>query len=320
VQLEDKLIDGRDAAHEESQQREYVLSHGEGEEMLPAPMVEAVRDAALEVRGQLLGAIRMILDRQTLTIATLHLPQREARALEALQVATSGRSTSLHQFVYASDRRDLLERALAVLQPNLIHADDKTAQELQAQFADLSERVGELRAELTDLEDAQDELLESHQKEALETAQDEPGAKPTPKPAPKPSDPDAPRPATTLVGPEVAEPPRPATTLQGPGGPEVTEPPRPATTLTGPGDPEVAEPPRPATTLVGPELVEPPRPPTSLVGPELADEVAAPTTLTGPEGPGLPGLNDPSPEAAPPTSPGEEIAAPAKPWWRRPFG
>jgi hypothetical protein len=293
VQLEDKLVDGRDAAHAESQQREDVLSHGEGEEMLPAPMVEAVRDAALEVRGQLLGAIRMILDRQTLTIATLHLPQREARALEALQVATSGRSTSLHQFVYASDRRDLLERALAVLQPNLIHADDKTAHELQAQFADLSERVGELRAELTDLEDAQDELLESHQKEALETAQAEPGAKPTPKPAPTPSDPDAPRPATTLTGPggpELAEPAPSPTTLT--GGPELAEPPRPATTLTGP---EVAEPPRPATTLVGPELAEPPRPPTSLTGPELATQ---------------------------PTSPGEptEIAAPAKPWWRRPFG
>jgi hypothetical protein len=311
VQLEDKLVDGRDAAHAESQQREDVLSHGE--EMLPTPMVEAVRDAALEIRGQLLDAIRMILDRQTLAIASLHLPQRELRALEALQVATSGRSSNLNQFVYASDRRDMLERALAVLQPNLIHADDKTAHELQAQFADLSERVGQLRATLTDLEDAQDELLESHQKEALEAGQAEPGDKPAARPAAKPSDPDAPRPPTTLTGgPDGPEPAPPPTTLT--GGPDGPEPAPPPTTLTG--GPDGPEPTPPPTTLTGgPDGPEPAPPPTTLTGggPELPDDVAPPSSLTGAALP---------PDPATPTSLGEpaEIAAPAKPWWRRPFG
>jgi hypothetical protein len=287
VQLEDKLVDGREAAHAESQQREDVLEHGE--EALPAPMVEAVRDAGLERRGQLLGAIRMILDRQSLTVSQLRLPQREARALEALQVARTGKSRDLGSFVYASDRRDMLEQALAVLQPNLTRADDQTARELHAQFADLAARVGELRHQLTELEDSQDELLEGHAKAALEAGATEPGDKPKP----TPSDPDAPRPATTLTGPELAEPPRPATTLVGP---------------------ELAEPPAPPTTLIGPEIAERPRPATTLAGPDLPPEPVLATTLAGAEL---------APEPTPESSLGDatEIAAKARrPWWRRPFG
>jgi hypothetical protein len=285
VQLEDKLVEGREAAKAESQQREDVLEHGE--ETLPASMVEAVHDAGQERRAQLLGAIRMILDRQTLTVAQLRMPRRETRALEALQVATSGKSTSLGQFVYASDRRDMLEQALAVLQPDLTRADDQTARELHAQFADLTARVGELRHQLTELEDSQDELLEGHQKQALEAGATEPGDKP------KPSDPDAPRPATTLAGPEVPERPPPPTTLVGP---------------------EVPEPARPPTTLVGPEIPEPPRPPTTLIGADLPPEPATATTLTG---------ADLAPEPTPDSSLGDaaEIAAKAKQsWWKRPFG
>ncbi|HEX7843973.1 MAG TPA: hypothetical protein VF469_41145, partial [Kofleriaceae bacterium] len=195
MQLEDKLVEDRDAAHEEALQREDVEEHGEGR--LPEPVTEALHDAALEQRGKLLGAIRMILDRQRVAVSEFHMPQRESRALEALQVAVEGRSSDLHQFVYASDRRGLLERALGVLQPNLTHADEQTARELHAQFADLSERVADLRHELTELEDSQDELLEGHQKEALQAAAT-PGDKP--KPAAKPSDPDAPRPEATLTG------------------------------------------------------------------------------------------------------------------------
>ena len=291
MQLEDKFVDGREAAHAEARERADVLEHGE--ETLPEPVVEAMDDFALDKRGQLLGAIRMILDNsQTLVVDHLHLPQREARALDALQVAVSGKSHDLGTFVYATDRRDMLEQALAVLQPNLIHADDKTARELHAQFADVAERVSKLRHALTELEDSQDELLEGHHKEALEKAATEPpgsGAKPKP----KPSDPDAPRPPTTLIGPELPEPAPPPTTLN---GPELPEPAPPPTTLTGPELPEPAPPP---TTLTGPELPASPEPASTLIGPELL------------------------PEAAPASSLGdaEEIAAKAKlPWWRRPFG
>jgi hypothetical protein len=312
VQLQDKLIEDRDAAHAESQQREELREH---QDKLPGPEAEAVRDATLERRAQLLGVIRMILDRQNLEIGGLRMPPREARALEALQAAVEGRSTHLNEFLYASDRRDLLEGALAALQPDLTHADDLSARELQAQFADLTGRVAELREALGDLEDAQDELLEDPQKKALEAIQG------PPKPKPVPSDPDAPRPATTLTGPDLPEPAPPATTLT---GPEPPAPPRPATTLTGP---DLPVPPRLATTLIGPDLPEPrdaPRPMTTLTGPDLPEPPPAPSTL---------GSDDGSPatlasadhgaaaSAARPAGADQESAATAKrPWWRKPFG
>jgi len=293
VQLEDKLVDGREAAHAESQHREDLQDRGEHQ--LPEPVTEAVHDAGLETRGRLLGAVRMVLDHQQLQVTLLDLPQRETRALEALQVAVEGRSSHLGSFVYASDRRDLLEQALGVLQPNLTGADEKTAEELHAQLADLAHRVAELRHRLSELEDAQDELLESHQKAALTKAATEPGDKPTP----AASDPDAPRPATTLTGPS------------GAADPEVAELGSPPSTLVGA---ELPEPPAAPTSLVGPELPEAPPAPTSLVGPELAPVPAAPSTLAGPEL---------APEVKPASSLGdaEELAANARrPWWRRPFG
>jgi hypothetical protein len=174
------------------------------------------------------------------------MPPRETQALQALQAAVEGKSSDLQQFVYASDRRDLLERALGVLQPDLTRTDDKTAHELHAQLADLSERLGQLRDRLTALEDAQDELLH-HETEAEIIAV--PGDKP--KPTPAPSDPDAPRPPTTLTGPDLPEPGPAPTTLTGPELPE----PRPApTTLTGPELPEA--PPAQSTLGTPAEIAE----------------------------------------------------------------
>ena len=239
VQREEKLVDGPDAAHADLQQREDIQRRSDEE--LPGAVEEAVQDASLPLRSQLLGAVRMILDRQNLDLSQVNLPTREVEGLVALQVAVEGKSNDLAKFVFASDRRDLLERALAVLQPDLTHVDSGTARELQAQFDDLVQRVGELREELTDLEDAQDELLETRQKAVLEAGTEDAGDKPKP----KPSDPDAPRPATTLTGPDRPEPPRPNTTLT---GPDRAEPPRPATTLTGP---ELAPKETPPSTLGG---------------------------------------------------------------------
>jgi hypothetical protein len=287
VQLKDKLIEDRDAAHAESQQRE---ERGEHEDQLPEPVVEAVRDAGHERRAQLLGAVRMILGRDRLDIGQLRMPPREAQALAMLQSAVEGKSSDLNSFVYAEDRRDLLERALGVLQPDLGHTDDKSAQELHAQLGDLSERLGELRHRLSSLEDAQDELINVPQTTAAVIPEDQP--------KPKPSDPDAPRPPTTLTGPEVPDR-KPA-----------------STTLTGPEVPDR----KPAsTTLAGPEVPDRKPTPTTLTGPEVPDKQPASTTLTGPD----------LPEAAPPPSmlgegaPADDPSPDAKakrPWWRKPFG
>ena len=278
MKQEDKLVDGLDAAKQESRAREDVEMRGQ--EALPAPVVEAMRDAAVEHRAQLLGAVRMILDGDTITVANLRLPIRESLALEALQAATTGRSSDTGQFVYASDRRDLLERALGVLQPDLVHADAKSASELDAQFEDLSARVADLRGELTELEDAQDELLTDEEKSRLEVTAaggGDKGDKPKPKPA---SDPDAPRPASTLTGPDLPAEPAGPSTLDGPDLP--------------------AEP-APPSTLTGPDLQPEKTPPSTLSGPDLPPEPAPPSTL-----------GDAADLAA-----AERANAP---WWRRPFG
>jgi hypothetical protein len=262
VQLEDKVVEDYGAARAEAQQREDVLSHGE--EQLPETAVEAVTESSVQLRGKLLGAIRMVLADQQVHVVELRLPAREARALEALQHAVTGRS-ELGAFVYASDRRDMLEQALAVLQPDLGHTDAKSAEELHAQLSEITTRVGELRHTLTSLDDAQDELVEVQQKATHEQGE------PDDKPKPKPSDPDAPRPATTLTGAERPAPPSPATTLT---GPERPAPPSPATTLTGPERPEARA---PATTLVGAEPPAAPAPVSTLGDPaELAARAKLP--------------------------------------------
>jgi len=284
VQLEDKVVEDYGAARAEAQQREDVVSRGD--EQLPETVGEAVTESSMELRGALLGAIRMVLADQQVHVAELALPAREARALEALQLAVTGQS-ELGAFLYASDRRDMLEQALAVLQPDLTHTDAQTARELQAQLSEITARVGELRHTLTSLDDAQDELVEVQQKAALEETESDD------KPKPKPSDPDAPRPATTLTGPALPDTAPPPTTLVGPALPDAPTPP---------------------TTLVGPALPDAPTPPTTLVGPDLPETRTPPTTLVGPELPAVPPpvttLGDPA-----------ELAARAQlPWWRRPFG
>jgi hypothetical protein len=284
VLLEDKVVEDFGAQREELQQREDVEARGEEE--LPEVETEAVPDATAQLRNKLLGAIRLILSDETFEVGQLRLPEHEERALTSLQIAVTGRG-DLGQFIYAYDRRDLLEQALAVLQPSMTQVGDKAAREMAGQFEDLSERVAELRGKLTNLEEAQDEVEGQLRREHGQDADS------ADKPKPKPSDPDAPRPSTTLVGPDLPAEPAKPTTLVGADLPP--EKPRP-TTLVGKELPEA----RPApTTLVGPDLPAEPARPTTLIGAELPEAKPAPSTL-----------GDPA-----------ELAAQAKiPWWRRPFG
>jgi len=226
VRVEDKEVDGLEL------EREQRLAQSEldkqDDEELPEVHADQQRDLARTERGALLAALRAILASEHVIVATLQLPAHELRALEALQEAVEGRDGQLDMFVYATDRRGLLEQALAVLQPNLAY-DDETYVELVA-------RVGELRRELLHLEEAQDELEDRHPKQLAK------------KPAGEPAevDPDAPKPASTLsIGPEVEDASKPASTLS--VGPEVKDAPKPASTLAA--GPEVKEEAKPATSL-----------------------------------------------------------------------
>jgi len=335
VRQEDKEIDGP-ALERDATLRESELSESIDEEELPEIASEVQRDPALEHRSQLLGAMRMILARETLVVTQLRLPQREERALQALQAAVSGKSTAFDQFVFADDRRDMLEQALAVLQANLTRGDDKAVAELHAKFGDLVAQVASLRHELKELGDSQDELLEANQKAGMTEASETDD-----KPKPPAVDPAAPKPASRPAAPQ------PST----PVGPDGTTP----STLTGP---ELPAAPAQPSTLTGPEPPPSPPPPTTLARPDLPPQPAwsstlgvpddparrprsdtrepppAPSALSGPELPAEPVVESSvwdadTPLPPPPIERAQELRSkeeakqdgPAKkPWWRRPFG
>lgn len=256
MRAEDKEVDGRELERDTERQRDTELEKSEDDEL---PELLPTVDQATENRGELIGVVRAIFNREHVVVENLDLPARELKALEALQAAVEGRDTKLSQFVYASDRRDLLEQALAILQPNFVTGDEQHAQLLGA-YGDVIERVAALREGLVDKEDAQDDLLRANTAVAPTKAEGDQDDEP------KPGE-------STLTGAERKLPAKPATSLT---GPEVKEPPKPGTTLTGP---EVKPEPKPTSSLSGPEVKEPPPPATTLTGPEAKDEPKGPSTL-----------------------------------------
>ncbi len=190
MRAEDKQVEGNAVEHE------VALEQAADHEALPE-IGEEVRDTERADGSALLDAMRQILANSPLAIENLALPAREIKALDALQKAVTGKSDT-QMFLFAEDRRSMLEQALAVLQPNL------TATGSGAELAELSDgleqmtkRVTALRHKLTNLSDAQDELMADEKDRFLEAAAAESGDKP----AAKPTDPDAPRPASVLKGP-----------------------------------------------------------------------------------------------------------------------
>jgi hypothetical protein len=222
VRAEDKQLEGQDLEREQRVEasREHAIDE------LPTFAGEEVRDVALDHRSRLFDALQLVLAGAQIDLELLYLPQRETQALDAVRTAVGGRD-SLGEFVFAEDRRSLLEQALAVLQQNLTHGEPAQLAALQGKFDMLTSQVGELRTALTDLADAQEEREDFHQAAkpgaAGETAD---AAKPKPRPG-KPGKPEdarldgeeRPQPApvpSTLDGPARADPPRPPSTLGDP--------------------------------------------------------------------------------------------------------
>jgi hypothetical protein len=240
MRAEEKDLDGADLARETERQRESELEKDDAEQL---PELQSTADQNTEHQSQVIGVMRAIMSREHVVVDQQQLPARELKALEALQAAVEGKDAKLSQFVFASDRRDLLEQALAVLQPNFVTGDEQHAQVLGA-YGDLIERVGQLRNGLVELEDAQDDLLMANTRVAVTKTDADQDDKP---------DADA-----SLTGPERTPEPKKPSTLT---GPEVKAEPKPASSLTGP---EVKEPPKPASTLTGPEAKPEPKGPSSL--------------------------------------------------------
>ena len=216
MRAEEKDLDGADLARETERQRESELEKADEQEL---PELQSEADHDTEHRGQVIALMRAILDREHVVVDQQQLPARELKALEALQAAVEGKDPALSQFVFASDRRDLLEQALAVLQPNFVTGDEQHAQLLGA-YGDLIERVGLLRNGLVELEDAQDDLLVTKSSAAVAKTDADQDDKPDTKPG-----------ESTLTGPERKPEPKPPTTLI---GPEPKPEPKAPSTLTGP--------------------------------------------------------------------------------------
>jgi hypothetical protein len=211
VRAEDKQVEGHAVEHE------IGLEQAAEHEQLPEVGGEELRDVERADGPVLLDAMRQILANNPLSIDMLALPARELKALDALQKAVTGDSDT-QMFLFAEDRRSMLEQALAVLQPNLT-ASGKSSElaEMSDSLEQMTKRVASLRQKLTNLSDAQDELMADEKDRFLAASEAETDDKPGDKPA-KPSDPDAPRPASTVTGPgpEVEWKEKPITVDKGP--------------------------------------------------------------------------------------------------------
>jgi hypothetical protein len=257
LRQEAKEVDGFELEKAEERKRESELVEDDEEQLYDLdgkPAFERELDHASVVAA----AMQRILEREHIVIDVLGLDRREQRALEALKTAVEGRDQDIHAFVFAEDRRALLEQALAVLQPNLARLGGEL-------LHTLVKEVAELRHRLDTLEDAQEEA--EHRDPGADTSEaSDTDDKPEPDDDAFATETERAKPQSSLTGPEREPEPKPQSSLTGPGR---TPEPKPQSSLTGPErEPE----PKPQSSLTGPELPEPKKPPTSLGDPE---EIAA---------------------------------------------
>lgn len=256
MRLEDKELEGPDLEREQGLEKLEDETH-ENDKELPEHAGTELIDAELAHRDRLFDALQLILAKEDVSIPMLYLPQREAQALEALQAAVTGRDRSMNTFVFAEDRKSLLEQALSVLQQNLTRGDQATLAALHAKYDEMTENVAALREELLGLEDAQDDLIE--QKRPDKTVGEAPETE------------DADESVTGFI----------ASALNALAQVALDHPQEFQSTLSGAERPEVAKGP---STLDGPE-VEVVEKPTTLAGAELPDRAAHVSMLdaAGPE-------------------------------------
>jgi hypothetical protein len=245
LRQEEKEVDGFELERAEERKRESELIEEDDEELHDLDgRPELAREP--DRSGTVAGAMQRILEREHLVLNDLGLDQRELRALEALKTAVEGRDQEINGFVYAEDRRALLEQALAVLQPDIAGLEKLGGKA----YEDLVKDVAELRGQLNILEDAQEEI-ESHRREGEKGEGSDADDKPKPDEDASLDGPErkVEKTASTLDGPERKAEPKPATTLT---GAEIKAEPKPATTLTGA---EIEPEPKPATTLGDPKEI-----------------------------------------------------------------
>ncbi len=166
MKQEAKEIDGPDLEQAEERKRENELVDEKEDKLHDLDgRYETTMDVAH--RDAVVDALRAVVAGERIVINDLALSKRHLIALEAVKTAVEGKDQELSQFVYAEDRRTLLEQALAILQPELATLDHYSTP-----FDDLMKQVGELRANLDILEDAEEELVEGRAHDVVKTETD----------------------------------------------------------------------------------------------------------------------------------------------------
>jgi hypothetical protein len=242
LRQEEKEVDGPELEAAEERKRETELVEEKEDEVhdLDGKPYEMEGQRDKDRSGTVVGAMRKILEGEHIVINDLKLPQRELKALEALKTAKTGREGQLDQFVYAEDRRALLEQALAVFQPDIVSLEREAGQS----FDDLMKGVTDLREKLNVLQDSEEEVFQRGDESVKgETESDD---------KPKPDD------DQTLTGPERKVEKKKPTDFDGPE--RKTEKPESALSK----GPEVKEEKKPTSLTGGAELKEPKKADTSL--------------------------------------------------------
>jgi hypothetical protein len=139
------------------------------------PYDEQVAENRIEDRshhGDVLAVVKAIFEERTASMPALdqlELSVQERSALDALRTAYGGREGRYNTFVYAEQRRELLEQALSALQP-ILALDVSASAELRENYERMVEQVTELRERLVNLEDSQDD--EMLQRESLKKTEE----------------------------------------------------------------------------------------------------------------------------------------------------
>ena len=190
----------------------------EGEARSYDEQVAEVRIADREHHDDVLTAIHAIFEGRQIELEEKQLSEQEKSALEALRCAVTGKDARYNKFVYAEQRRELLEQALAALQP-LLALDVSLSAELRENYDTLVGDITELRERLVSLEDAQDDEMLLKETEEKGEGQDDADADKGDEV--DESDDGEPRPSALFDGPELPErKPPPSALSDGPAAPE----------------------------------------------------------------------------------------------------
>lgn len=201
MRVEEKEVDGQELHRAE--QKDSLLDR-EDKELQQGLANERLVDKSSD--ELLLATMQQIIEKKPVHVRSLGLPPREAKALEQLQQAVTGRDVNMNTFVFADDRRTMLEQALAVLQPNMSASHSSIVGGLRWEMSHLVSEIHELRLDLRELEDAQEDGIVERQRNHVKA--ETPAAGDTEdKPV---SDPDAPKPKSSLSdGPAVVDDKKP---------------------------------------------------------------------------------------------------------------